>query len=152
MEVKTFAELIEWTRWSHEMLAQCFTRCALQNVDERASWLLDYLASRETEMQTMVAAFGQRAEPKVTHTLVYDYTPHLPVNKHLPCDGHYAALDTDEIAAEFFVFREQIVDLYRSLLRKPVIPEADDLMQTLLDMEVNETKLLATQIGRTGGL
>lgn len=151
MQVRTLVELIEWTRSLHENPAQCLSHCASRHTDERASWMLGYLATHEAEMQVMVAAFKQQADPKAANTLVYHYIPHKPVTAHLECDDHYTKLDSAEISSEFFS-REQIIDLYRTLLRNAVIPEAEELMQALLDMEVNETKLLAKQIGRMADL
>ncbi|WP_197911721.1 hypothetical protein [Kineobactrum salinum] len=61
MEVKTFLDLIEWTRKLHAKLAECLAHCASHHQDERASLLLDYLALHETEMEKMVAAFERQA-------------------------------------------------------------------------------------------
>ncbi len=78
MEVKTFIDLIEWTRNLHGKLARCLTHCASCHIDERASMLLEYLASHETEMERMVEAFERQADPKAARTYVYDYiTTHL---------------------------------------------------------------------------
>lgn len=54
MQIKIFAELIEWTRILHANLAYCASR----HPDERASLLLEYLAAHEAEMEKMVAAFA----------------------------------------------------------------------------------------------
>lgn len=152
MEVKTFYDLIEWSRSLHAQLAQCLSHCAKLHHDERTTVLLEYLASCEIAMEKMVAGFEQQADPKVARTYVYDYTPHKPVKTHIDCDDYYAKLGTDAICAEVIEFHEQIIDLYRTLLRKAEIPEAAELMQMLLDMEENETRLLVRQIGRMDDL
>ncbi len=41
MEIKTFADLIDWTRQLHAHLARCLKESAGQHPDERASALLD---------------------------------------------------------------------------------------------------------------
>jgi hypothetical protein len=152
MEVKTFFDLIEWSRSLHGQLARCLSHCAKLHHDERTAMLLQYLASCETAMETMVAGYEHQADPKVAKTFVYDYIPHKPVKTHLDCDDHYANLNADEINAEIIEFHEQIIELYRALLRKAEIPEAAELMQLLLDMEENETKLLVRQLGRMDDL
>jgi hypothetical protein len=152
MEIRTFFDLIDWSRQLHERLAKCLAHCAALHQNERTSSLLEYLASGESAMGEMVAGFEQQADPKAARTYVYDYIPHNPISTHLVCDDHYARLDARQISAEVFGFHEQITDLYRSLLGKAEIPEAAELVQSLLDMEENETKLLARQVGRMDDL
>lgn len=152
MQIKTFSELIEWTRTLHEYLAQCLAHCASRHTDERASLLLEYLASHEAEMEKMVAAFERQADRKAARTYVYDYIPHNPITAHLVCDDHYAKLDADAISAEVFDFHEQIISLYRTLAGKAEIREAEELMQALLDMEEHETKRLVRQVERMDDL
>lgn len=152
MEVRTFYDLIEWTRKLHAKLAECLAHCASRHGDERASLLLEYLASHETEMEKMVAAFERQADPKAARTYVYDYMPRNPITTHLVCDDHYAKLDADTISAEVFDFHEQIINLYRTLKGKAEIREAAELMQSLLEMEEHETKRLVRQVERMDDL
>jgi hypothetical protein len=152
MEIKTIIDLIEWSRSLHEQLAQCLSHCAKRHQDERAVMLLEYLTSCETTLADMVADFEGQADPKAAKTYVYDLLPHTPVQVHLECNDHYASLSADEISAEVIDFHEQLIELYRSLMNKAEIPEVEELVQMLLDMELNETKLLVRQIGRMDDL
>ncbi len=152
MEIRTFFDLIEWTRKLHANLAECLAHCASRHGDERASLLLEYLASHETEMEKIVAAFERQADSKAARTYVYDYMPHNPVTTHLVCDDHYTNLDADAISAEVFDFHEQVISLYRTLIGKAEIREAAELMQSLLDMEEHETKRLVRQVERMDDL
>ena len=61
-------------------------------------------------------------------------------------------LDTDAISAEVFDFHEQIISLYQTLKGKAEIPEAAELVQSLLDMEEHETKRLVRQVERMDDL
>lgn len=148
MQIKTFSELIEWTRTLHADLAQCLAHCATRHPDERAVLLLEYLAAHETEMEQMVAGFKQQADPKAANTYLYDYIPHDPIKAHLVCDDHYTKLDEDAICVEVFNFHQQIISLYQTLVGKAPIREAVELMQSLLDMEEQETKRLVRQVER----
>ncbi|MEQ9022789.1 MAG: ATPase [Pseudomonadales bacterium] len=152
MEIKTFIDLIEWTRKLHAKLAECLAHCASRHSDERAAMLLEYLASHESEMEKMVVTFERQANPKAAGTYVYDYIPHNPITAHLVCDEHYTKLDADGISAEVFDFHEQIINLYQTLKGKAEIPEAAELMQSLLDMEEHETKRLVRQVERMDDL
>lgn len=152
MEVRTFLDLIEWTRSLHERLAQCLTHCASLHGEERASLLLQYLASHEVAMEKMVSSFERQADPKAARTYVYDHMPHDPVTTHLACDDHYAKLGVAAISREVFDFHEQIISLYETLISKAEIPEAVELMQSLLDMEKHETSRLVRQVERMDDL
>lgn len=148
MDIKTVYDLIEWSRSLHGSLAKCLSHCASLHKDERASLLLDYLASHETEIEKMVAGFEQQADPKAARTYVYDYMPHTPITTHLDCDDHYAKMDVASIEAEVVDFHEQIISLYRTLIEKAQIPEVTELVESLLDMEEHQTKRLVRQVGR----
>jgi hypothetical protein len=148
MQIKNFTDLIEWTRSLHANLAQCLAHCATRHSDERATLLLEYLASHEVEIEKMVAAFQEQADPNTAQTYLYDYLPHEPISPHWVCDDHYVKLDAEAISAEVFDFHEQILSLYRTLVGKAEIQPAKQLMQSLLDMEENETKRLVHQLGR----
>lgn len=148
MEVKTFFDLIEWSRDLHASLAKCLAHCASRHQDERAALLLEYLASHESDIEQMVVSSERQADPGAAQTYLYDYMPHEPITTHLVCDDHYAMLDADAIRNEVFDFHEQIISLYRSLAGKAEIPEARELVQMLLEMEENETKRLVRQTER----
>ncbi|WP_404416772.1 ATPase [Marinospirillum sp.] len=152
MQIKTFADLIDWTRALHAKLEKCLAHCSSLHHDERATLLLEYLASHENEMEKMVAGFEQQADPKAAHTYIYDYMPHNPVTSHLDCDDHYAKLDYHEILSEVVDFHEQIISLYQTLVARADIPEATELLQSLLDMEEHETKRLVRQTERMDDL
>ncbi|HEA53121.1 hypothetical protein LCGC14_1287400 [marine sediment metagenome] len=148
MDIKTFRELINWTRDLHAHLARCLSHCATKNEEERARALLDYLAKHESEIERIVEEFERQGDPKALETRVYDYLSHQPIKTHRTCDEHYARLDFNSICREVFDFHEQIIELYKTLVGKAEIPEAKELLESLLTMEQNESKRLARQIGR----
>ena len=152
MDIKTFGELINWTRDLHAHLARCLSHCATKNEEERARALLDYLATHESEMERIVNEFKSQGDSKALETRVYDYLSHHPIKTHRTCDEPYAQLDFEGICREVFDFHDQIEDLYRTLADKAEIPEAKELLQSLLTMEENEAMRLARQIGRMNDL
>lgn len=147
MPIRTFSQLIEWDRLLHANLAQCLAHSASRHHDERASSLLEYLASHESQMEAMVSELDWRAAPIAAHTYLYDCIPHTLVTTHLACDDYYANLDADTIRAEVFDFHQQIISLYRVLIGKEKFREAVGFMQSLLDKEENETKRMAMRCG-----
>ncbi|WP_438952481.1 hypothetical protein [Porticoccus sp.] len=152
MEIKTFAELIDWTRQLHAHLAHCLNKSIDENQEERARLLLDYLSNHETEMERMVAQFEQQADQKAMQTYVYDYLSHQPIKISQPCNIPFGKLGFDDICQEVFSLHEQMIELYRTLSSKAEIPEARGLLESLLEMEEHEVMRLATQTGRMSDL
>lgn len=148
MEIKTFSDLIEWTRQLHSHLAKCLVHCSSKNEAERARLLLDYLAEHESKMERMVSAFEMQAEPKVMQTYIYDYLSHQPIQSHRTCDAPYAKLGFDDICQEVFDYHRQIIELYRDIETRAEIPEAKALLGSLLAMEEHEAMRLSRQTGR----
>ncbi|MEH6562721.1 MAG: ATPase [Marinobacter sp.] len=152
MDIKTFRELIGWTRDLHAHLARYLSHCSTRNEEERARALLDYLATRESEIERIVNEFEHQADTNALETRVYDYLSHHPIKTHRTCDEPYAKLDFNGICREVFDFHDQIIDLYQTLTEKAEIPKARELLESLLTMEKNESKRLARQIGRMDDL
>ncbi|QSP95190.1 ATPase [Marinobacter salinisoli] len=148
MEIKTYEELIDWTRQLHAHLARSLHASAEQAADERASALLDYISSHEAKLEQAVTEFEKQADSKALHTRLYDYVNHTPIESHRTCDTHYADLDFQAIEREVFDFHDQVMDLYDALIGKAEIPEAKSLLEDLKALEQHEAMRLARQIGR----
>ncbi|MCK7547531.1 ATPase [Marinobacter koreensis] len=148
MEIRTFEDLIDWTRQLHAHLAKCLHESAGQNKNERASALLDYLSSHESLLEKTVAEFERQADPKAMKTRLYDYSSHKPIETHRTCDAHYADLDFDGIEREVLDFHKQVMDLYDALIGKAEIREAKALLEDLKALEQHEAMRLSRQIGR----
>lgn len=149
MEIRTFEDLIDWTRQLHAHLAQCLHESAAKHKNERASALLDYVSHHERLLERTVAEFEKQADPKALKTRLYDYAnfEHKPIKSHRTCDTHYAELDFAGIEREVFDFHDQVVDLYDSLIGKAEIQEAKTLLEDLKALEEHEAMRLARQIG-----
>lgn len=152
MEIKTFEDLIDWTRQLHAHLARCLHESASLNKDERASALLDYLSSHESLLEKTVREFERQADPKAMKTRLYDYLNHKPIKASRASDIHYADMAFKDIAREIFQFHDQVMDLYTSLIGKAEIPEAKSLLEDLLALEEHEAMRLSSQIGRMDDL
>ncbi len=148
MEIKTFEDLIDWTRQLHSHLAESLHASAAKSQNERASALLDYVSTHERKLEEAVAEFEKQADPKAMKTRLYDYTSHKPIESHRTCDTHYADLDFAGIEREIFDYHDQVMDLYDALIGKAEIPEARTLLEDLKALEEHEAMRLARQIGR----
>ncbi|PVY78140.1 hypothetical protein C8D92_102176 [Tamilnaduibacter salinus] len=152
MDIKTFGELIDWTRDLHQNLATCLRHCAAHHDDDRAKALLTYLASHENELSRIVDEFEHQSAKNTLSTRIYDYLKHQTVHSHESCDPHYAQLNFDAIYQQVMEFHDQIMTLFQNLSERAEIPEARDLLESLLTMETNEAKRLASQVGRMDDL
>lgn len=148
MDIKTFGELIDWSRDLHQHLAHCLKDSATRHEEERARALLEYLSSHESELARIIDEFKHQSARNTLETRVYDYLRHNPIETHRTCDESYEKLDFGGIYREVMDFHEQVMDLYKSLAEKAEIPEAQALFEALLDMETHESMRLARQIGR----
>lgn len=148
MEVKTFSELINWTRQLHEQLSIRLKQGSGQNAGVRASALLQYLSEHEAHLERLVGEFEKRADPKAMNTYVYNYLSNHPIRKPRVADDHYALLSFDDICKEVFELHTQVIDLYRVMIGKADIPEVKSLLEPLLDLEEHEAMRMAMQTGR----
>ncbi|PVY78904.1 hypothetical protein C8D92_101108 [Tamilnaduibacter salinus] len=148
MEIRTFGELIEWSRSLHHYLSESLRASSEKNQNERARALLDYLARHESQLDQMVAEFEKQSDPGALGTRVYDFLSHHPLHSHRTCDTHYSELDFEEISREVFDFHDQVIAMYRVLIGRADIPEVRELLESLLAMEEHEAMRLASQIGR----
>ena len=152
MDIKTFGELIDWTRDLHQHLARCLAHCATLHEEERAKALLEYLSAHELELAKIVDEFEHQSANNTLETRVYDYLQHNPIQTHRTCDEHYAKQDFQGIYREVMDFHNQVMELYQTMSGRAEIPEAKELFEALLTMERNESMRLARQIGRMDDL
>ncbi len=152
MEIKTFGDLIDWTRQMHLHLAKCLRESATQSSNERIGALLDYVAGHESILATAVGEFEKQAKPNVLNTRMYDYLDHRTLISSQICDGRYASMGFDDIVRDIFAFHDQILSLYETLIGKAEIEDVRSLLEDLLALEQHEAKQLATQIGRMNDL
>ncbi|MCE8032596.1 ATPase [Billgrantia tianxiuensis] len=152
MNIQTFRDVIEWTRALHEHLARCLKHCSTQQEEQRAKWLLAYLADHEAALQEVVAGFEKQTDPKALNTWLYDYISYAPIKPHLSCSAPYAEMSFDEICQEIFDLHNQVIDFYRYLEGRTEIPETRELIDKLLQLEQHEAMRLFHQTNRSRDL
>ena len=148
MEIKTYADLIDWTRTLHSHLARCLAESATEHEEIRARSLLDYLATHEGVLEKTVEGFESEADQRALKTYVYDLLSHKPIQTHRTCDHPYTKLDFDGICREIFDFHDQVTSLYQYLADEAEIPETQELMENLLNLERHEAMRMAREVGR----
>jgi len=152
MKVETFRDVIDWTRALHHRLAECLQLCSTRSEEQRARWLMSYLADHERQLEQVVEGFEQNADPKALNTWVCDYLGHQPIDPHRACDAEFSKMTFEQISHSVFDLHNQVIELYRYLESRAEISAARDLLRQLLDMEEHETMRLAQQAARIGDL
>lgn len=146
MDIKTFEDLIDWSRELHQHLSRCMKDSARSQPDDKARALLDYLADHEKALEQMVGRFEQETDQKALNTHVYDYLSNGPVRSHRTCTVPYAELDYEAICREVFDYHTQLINLYHSLIGKAETATSRELMMSLLELEEHEAMRLAKQL------
>lgn len=145
MKVQKISDLIDWTRSMHHRLAERLADGSVQHEQEMARMLLSYLADHEATLEKIIDGFEQQADPKALNTWVYDYLDNEPIDFRRSSDVPFAEMTVNEICLSVFDIHNQAIDLYRNLLGRADIPEAQELLQALLTLEEHETMRLAQQ-------
>ncbi|MDJ0857845.1 MAG: hypothetical protein QNJ03_02115 [Dinoroseobacter sp.] len=148
MKVQRISDLIDWTRGIHQQLAERLAEGSTQHESEITKMLLGYLADHEATLEKIVDGFEQKSDAKALNTWVYDYLEHESIDLHRYSAKPFAEMTFDEICGLVFDVHNQAIDLYRELLTRADIPEAQELLQALLAMEEHETMRLAQQTNR----
>lgn len=145
MKAETFADLIKWNAGVHDMLAERMEKGADNNGDERAKGLLTYLATHERTLADTVRKIGDRADEKALNTWLYEHVSgDLPPHDDRKID--FDNWDYEQISAEVVDVHNQIIELYRSMDERAAIPEAEEVMLELYDMQKHEILHLSDQI------
>ena len=152
MKVRRISELVDWTRAMHQQLAKRLAESALQHESELAKMLLSYLAEHEATLEKTILGFEQQADQKALNTWMYDFSEHEQIDLQRFCAKPFSEMTINEICGAVFDVHNQAIDLYRDLLQRADIPEAKDLLETLLGIEEHETMRLAQQTNRMGDM
>ncbi|MEM1315847.1 MAG: ATPase, partial [Pseudomonadota bacterium] len=132
MKVQRISDLIDWTRGMHQQLAARLTDGAAQHENELAGLLSSYLADHETALEKMIQGFETQADRKALDTWVIDYLGRTPIDLQRVSATPVKDMSFDEICGSVFDVHNQAIDLYRELLGRADIPEAEELLQALL--------------------
>lgn len=145
MQAETFRYLLEWTTKFHNHMATCLEDALDEQQDERAKWLMMYVAEHERTLATEVESFKRQADPKALNTWLYEHlTETLPPNdrRKLP----FGTMTFEEIASEVVDVHNQIINTYESMASKAAIPEAQELMEEVMKAEQGVLRQMADRI------
>ncbi|MDF1820022.1 MAG: hypothetical protein P1U64_00515 [Alcanivoracaceae bacterium] len=148
MQVETFSDVLDWTRAIHRNLANCLETCADDNDSERVRMLMDYLGGHERELARVLEQSKDDAEQKALHTWVYDYFENAPLKPRSITTESFENRSTDEVLEAVMAFHEEIIKLYKYLQGRAEVPSTRSLIDNLLQLEEQETRLMMAQAHR----
>ena len=148
MQVETIRDVLEWTRKLHRYLKECMQHCADTSENEREAMLLNYLAEHEKRLAEVINKFEESSNDKALNTWCYEYVDKKPISPHGKCEGPFSEMKVGEIIEEIFHMHDQVIDLYRYLYSRAGSSSPKELLGALLELEKNESMLIAQNTGR----
>ncbi|PCH85909.1 MAG: ATPase [Piscirickettsiaceae bacterium] len=148
MKIEKLKDIINWTRDSHEALANCMKRCVNENENARARLLLNYLIEHEEKLGNVLDEFNKSGNANALNTWCIEYLDKSPVVLRNDNDRPFAQMQADEIMGEISRHHQQIIELYTYLLGQADIPEAQDLLKQLVSLEEHEVMRMAQAANR----
>lgn len=148
MQVETFSDVLDWTRAIHRNLAACLEDCADDNDSERVRMLMDYLGGHERELARVLEMSKDDAEQKALNTWVYDYFENAPLKPRSITSEAFSGKSTDEVLEAVMAYHEEIISLYKYLQGRAEVPSTKALIDQLLQLEEQETRLMMAQAHR----
>lgn len=148
MEVETLRDVLHWTSKFHRQLSECLADCSDKNVDQRAQMVLAYLADHEKVLTQVVSGFEQSGDEQALNTWCYEYVQKHPIVQNVHNDAPFAELDAQQIMEVVADQHAQVIELYRHLASKEMLPAAREILESLQSLEEHEMMRMAQSANR----
>lgn len=142
MQTETVREALDWTSAFHTRLRDCLRQCSDRSPDERSVLLLDYLAAHEDKLAKLISAFQAEASTDALNTWCNEYFNKNPIVPHKFCEMSLSQLTPDEIMELIAFDHAQVIELYKNLLDRAVIPSLRELLKELVALEEHEMMIM----------
>lgn len=149
MQVTNFTQLIDWTRQLHQQLAQVLERGGELHPQERARMLLKCLAEQEQSLANTLHEFDSQTKTEALDAYVpylYSAFEQRPINTQHIYTQPYDQLSIAEISQTVFEVHDQVINFYQRLVQESQVPEAQELVASLLELEQEAEKRMASKI------
>ena len=149
MQITNFTQLIEWTRQLHQHLANALEQGGELHQQERAQMLLESLAALEQRLEKTIKRFERETKTEALDAYVpylYSAFEQHPIHTQRLYTEPYSSLSIAQISEVMFDVHDQVIDFYQRLVNESQEPEAQELLGSLLALEQEAEKSMATQI------
>jgi len=138
MRFKQIADILDWVVQFHADFESKYRQLEEGNTKERAVLLLDYLADHQAVLAAAIKKYEKHAVASVMHTW-FDQIPDINYPEKLQqLTRRMSGENTVDIVNLGIVCHNLLIEMYQELLRVSVTPAAQELFQTLVDMEQQE--------------
>ncbi|AJP44031.1 hypothetical protein C7Y69_16000 [Alteromonas sp. KS69] len=146
MQIEQFSDILEWTANYHKALAEQL-HCCCKKTDLN-KLVLDYLAMHENHLSKLILAFKNLGKTGELDTYFVEYIndkPDIP----LLCPPNLDDCTTYEQVIEHVMKRhQQIIELFSYLRKQMVVGHQIELLDSILETEQQEIKIMAHGINR----
>ena len=149
MQITNFTQLIEWTRQLHQHLANALEQGGELHQQARAQLLLESLATLEQRLEQTIKRFESETKTEALDAYVpylfYAFEQH-PIHTQRVYNEPYSSLSIAQISEVLFDVHDKVIDFYQRLFDESQVPEAQELLGSLLALEQEAEKSMAAQI------
>ncbi|WP_223668796.1 ATPase [Kangiella shandongensis] len=148
MQAETIKDVLHWTQQAHKQLTDCLHHCSDKSESIRSKMLLDYLAEHEQRLEHTIQKIEEEGNITALNTWVLEYVNRAPIKLHDVCDEPFINMSVGDILHLVTGVNNQIIELYRYLLNQAQIPETQELMEQLVELEQNEAMRMSRDAQR----
>lgn len=138
MRFKQVIDILDWVIQFHADFESKYRQLEEGNTKERAVLLLEYLADHQAALAAAIKKYEKHAAASLMHTW-FDQIPDINYpEKLLQLTRRLSGENTAEIVNLGIECHDLLIEMYQKLLLASVTPAAQELFQTLVDMEQHE--------------
>lgn len=142
MRYQTVRDILDFVRGFHARASRLFEAASSQAHQQKARWLLDWLADHERRFAGALETFEQAPE---NSGLLHEWLQYVPELDKIPLELPELGddLSVDDAVALAIAFDEYLVRLYEAVLSTCGSRDVCEMFKKLLDQERSEERATA---------
>ncbi len=147
MRYQTVRDILDFVRDFHARASRLFESAAGGAQQQKARWLLDWLAEHERRFAQSMTEFEQAPE---NAPMLREWLQYAPELERIPLElpRFKSDMTVDDAVSLAFAFDDYLVQLYQAVLTTCGSREICDLFKTLLDQERAEERSIARNLAQ----
>ena len=148
MKTETLEHLFLWASRVHQHLGEQLATEARASAEGPCRGLMEYAAEHEDSMATQIAGLIPSLASEARETWLYDWLPHSPTAPSNLVDARYREMHLEQLSRSIFSVHNEIMEMLRQLAVRADVPEVEEAIRQLLDLEDGHSRQIAQQINR----
>lgn len=147
MRYQTVHDILDFVRRFHARAGRLFEAASSQAQQQKARWLLDWLADHERRFAAAIETFEQAPE---NSGLLHEWLQYVPELDKIPLELPRLGndLSVDDAVSLAIAFDDYLVRLYEAVLSTCGSREVCEMFQKLLDQERSEERAVARNLAQ----